>query len=305
MKAHSWLEDVRTIGELSQPELAAKLAELGESELGRQDHDVRAYRETYSSRWWPSRDRAWRHTAHTVGFIAATRIRTAPLPLVSASAVLAEKSLKDTRLKITLDRIQAADYPGGGTHTVLVDMAANAQIDNRSDDLHFAMTYPVRERELAGVSGFPVFVGLPVGPEGVSLGLVTVNVCNDDDENFLKILNSATLKAGLTLLQTWQPALVPLSELARGITVAISQRTRNVAVQKLLMGLDFSANPTGFRLAEGSYVAVQVPEALSIVWDWSQWIFDPRTGHIVSVSNPSQLIPYNYVAIGVSRYAGA
>jgi hypothetical protein len=296
------LEDIRTIGELSQPELTAKLAELRDLQPDSQDRGARGAPETYSAAWWPSRGRAWRHTAHAVGFIAATRNRTARLRLVSASAVSAEKSLKGARLKITLDRLQAADYPGGGTHTVLVDMAANAQSGNRADDLHFAMTYPVRERELAGLAGYPVFVGLPVGSEGLSLGLVTVNVCNEDDENFLKILNSAALQAGLTLLQTWQPALVPLSELARGITVAISQRTRNVAVQKLRMGLDFSSNPTGFRLAEGSYVAVQVPEALSVAWDWSQWVYDPGTGHIVSASSNNQLIPFNYVAIGISKY---
>jgi hypothetical protein len=77
---------------------------------------------------------------------------------------------------------------------------------------------------LAVLSNYPVFIGLPVGSEGLSLGLVTVNVCNEDDENFLKILNSGTLQAGLTLLHTWQPALTPLSELARGITIAIAQR---------------------------------------------------------------------------------
>jgi hypothetical protein len=305
LDARSWLEDIRTISELSQTELAAKLIELGDVQPGRQDRDVRGAPDSYSAPWWPSRDRAWRHTAHTVGFIPATRNRTARLRLISASAVSAETALKGARLKITLDRLQAADYPGGGTHTVLVDMAANTQSANRADDLHFAMTYPVRERQLAGLSNYPVFIGLPVGSEGLSLGLVTVNVCNEDDENFLKILNSGTLQAGLTLLHTWQPALAPLSELARGITIAISQRTRNVAVQKFMMGLDFSANPTGFRLAEGSYVAVQVPDALSVAWDWNQWVYDPGTGHIVSVSNPAQLIPFNYIAIGVSRYTDA
>jgi hypothetical protein len=58
----------------------------------------------------------------------------------------------------------------------------------------------------------------------------------------------------------------------------------------------------GARLAPGSYLAVQIPGGLETVWDWNDWIYDPRNGHVVHRDDPSQLIPYNYIVFGISRY---
>lgn len=302
MNGQVWPVGIKTIGELSEPELAAKLAELGEPDNTHPGDNAPAPPDSYGGHWWPSIDRPWKHTAHTIGFIPALRGQKEAVRLIHAASVMADDSLKGSRVKITLDRIRAADYPGGGTHTILVDISARDQNEILTDDLHFAMVYRIREQQSAGVFGYPVFIGLPVGTEGLSLSLVTVNICNDEDERFLKILESDSIKAGLQLLNTWQPALVPLSALARGITVSMAERTRNVAVQKIMMGLDFAPTPTGLGLAEGAYVAVQVPEALNWVWDWSQWIYDPRIGDIIMESDHDKSMPFNYVIIGISRY---
>jgi hypothetical protein len=40
----------------------------------------------------------------------------------------------------------------------------------------------------------------------------------------------------------------------------------------------------GARLAEGVYIAVQIPETLTRVWDWSDWIYDTSTGQIVKIT---------------------
>ncbi len=80
-------------------------------------------------------------------------------------------------------------------------------------------------------------------------------------------------------------------------------RKQNVGVQRFALGLDFSDVPTGARLAERAYVAVQIPESLTTVWEWSDWIFDREKGRIVSVQDHTTLIPYNYMVFGLSKCA--
>ncbi|HNQ22140.1 MAG TPA: hypothetical protein PKK06_03505 [Phycisphaerae bacterium] len=82
----------------------------------------------------------------------------------------------------------------------------------------------------------------------------------------------------------------------------MATRHRNVPVQDLYLGLDFTNIAGGARLREGSYLAVQIPESLRSMWDWTEWAYDPHKGQVASQSDPKQLIPYNYVIFGVSRY---
>jgi hypothetical protein len=70
------------------------------------------------------------------------------------------------------------------------------------------------------------------------------------------------------------------------------------------MGLDFSPIPTRARLAEGSYLAVQIPETMHTVWDWGEWVYNPGNGRVVNKDDPTQLIPYNYLVFSISRYEG-
>ncbi|NJO50713.1 MAG: hypothetical protein HC840_16125, partial [Leptolyngbyaceae cyanobacterium RM2_2_4] len=84
-----------------------------------------------------------------------------------------------------------------------------------------------------------------------------------------------------------------------------ANRHKNAPVQDIQIGLDFSNNPMGAHLAEGVYIAVQIPETLTRVWDWSDWIYDTSTGQIVKDYSRDQLIPYNYIAFGISRYEGS
>jgi hypothetical protein len=128
-----------------------------------------------------------------------------------------------------------------------------------------------------------------------------VNVKNDDDEAFLGFLESDVFKEGLRLAATAQPVIGLFSQTALSLTKAIAKRNRNVAVQDFYMGLDFSDIRTRARLREGSYIAVQIPERSVVVWDWREWVYNPNNGQIVNAADPAQLIPYNYVVLGVSR----
>jgi hypothetical protein len=231
-------------------------------------------------------------------------VGAAPCPIQAIGTVQADPALRGARVKIALNQLRVADYPGGGTHRVLFDFYDRNQVRGGAEELHFNATYRVREAERAAVVGYPIFIGLNVGSEGLSLRCHTVNVKNDADEAFLDLLEGDTFKAGLKLATTAQQAIAPLANIALGLTKAVAKRNRNVSVQDFNLGLDFTGTAMGVRLAQGDYIAVQVPESLRRVWRWDDWIFDPSSGLIVDRADKRKLIPYNYVVFGVSRYDG-
>lgn len=307
MTASVWFDDLPVLGELPPAEAAAKLRDVGEGDAAAA---LDAAREAPAAAFgplgftWPFQDRPWQHTAHAFGYLAPSPPGDAPLPIRHAGNIPADPTLKHARIKLTLDRLRVADYPGGGTHRVLFDFYAQNQLPGSVEHLHFNSTYRVYEGQHAAVINQPIFVGLNVGGEGVALRCLTVNVKNDSDEAFLGFLESDVFKSGLQLASTAQPAIAPLSAMAKGLTESIAKRNRNQPVQELHMGLDFGDIPTGARLAEGAYLAVQIPETLQTVWDWSGWVYDPGSGQVVERADPTQLIPYNYLVLGISRYEG-
>jgi hypothetical protein len=117
-------------------------------------------------------------------------------------------------------------------------------------------------------------------------------------------LESDVFKAGLQLVTTAQPVIAPFSEMALGIAKTIAARHRNVSVQDFDLGLNFGSIPLSGRLAEGAYLAVQIPESFQSIWDWDEWVYLPARGAVVSRDDHQSLIPYNYLVFGISRYEG-
>jgi hypothetical protein len=306
MSASSWFDDLPVLGKMPPEQAAAKLREVGEDDAAQALETVHGPDARTFGRpmWWPFRNRPWQHTAHAFGYLAPAAPGSDPLPIQHAGNIAAEPALKNARIKITLDRLRVADYPGGGTHRVLFDFYAQNQVPGEVEHLHFNATYRVHEGEQAAILGYPIFVGLNVGSEGVAFKCFTVNVRNDQDEAFLSFLDSDVFKAGLKLASTVQPAIAPFSQMALALTKSIASRSRNVPVQDFYLGLDFSALPMRARMAEGSYLAVQIPESLQTVWDWGEWVFNPLNGQVVNQADATQLIPYNYLVISVSRQEG-
>jgi hypothetical protein len=225
------------------------------------------------------------------------------LPILHAGNIRPQEDLKKSRIKITLDSLRVAAYPGTGVHHVLFDFYAQNQIAGKNvEHLHFNASYRAREGERAAILGYPIFLGLNVGGEGVMFKCYTVNVKNESDEALLNFLDSDVFKAGLKLAKTAQPAIAPLSQMALGLTRTLASRNKNVPVQDFYLGLDFSAVPTRARLSEGSYIAVQIPEALQTIWDWQDWVYNPGNGQIVNKADTAKLIPHNYLVFSVSRY---
>jgi hypothetical protein len=293
-----WLDDIPVAGALSDKALSEKLGEPVTTSAAMPP--ARGSGERFAF------DRllgvpAWRHTAHSFGFIPAGT--SGPSTIRHVSEVQPDQGLKNTRLRVSLDCLRVADYPGSGTHRVLFNFFTQNRTRTRTEDVNFNATYHIREGESAAVLNYPIFVGVAPPETGLVIRCFTVNVRNDNDERLLDLLESDPFRLGLQLAATAQPALAPLSALAVGMTRTIAERHRNIAVQDIYLGLDFGGAATGARLAIGSYIAVQMPGPFLRSWRWSDWSYQPNSGQIV---NPQgQLIPLNYLVIGVSPSSGA
>jgi hypothetical protein len=261
-----------------------------------------------------SASRPWLNTQHQYGYIppftpGAKRF----FPITSASNMPASDALKGKRINIRLDYLRVYDYPhplinlGDNIHTILFSFEAHNQVENGKDEpVSFSQVYKARSGQDAAVTGQPIFIGLTVGINGVGFLCRTVNVSNSTDEKTVQILQSDAVTAGLNLLTTAQPAIAPLTSLARGLTVSLAAHSRNVPVQEVSLGLDFETGALGARLAVGSYVVAQTARPGEIAWN--EWVYDAETGTVVrnpeclSPGENSYPLPYNAFVFRVSPY---
>jgi hypothetical protein len=244
---------------------------------------------------------AWENTTHQVGFITLRPAGSpAPLDIVSSGLIDPDPELKKGRINIHLDRLRAFKYPGSGKHEVLFKFEARNQLPEAAEPITFSQAYSVQDGQLAGVQGYPIFIGLSVGPVGASFRFETINVQSGSDEAILQVLQSSEFKAGLNLLKTAQPALVPFTALAQGVAENFLKRNRGVRVQSYHLGLDFTTAALGASLRQGNYLVVQVPDENTL--KWSEWVYNPEIGAIVSKADEKATIPYNYVSFRVTRY---
>lgn len=298
----AWFDDIPVAGALAASELADRLAEV-EPDLSVDVLHTRrtGERDRFGLSDWLGIEEPppWRHAAHAFGFIPAEETAGQDFTAIQAVGNVApDERLKTAPIRITLDGLRVAGYPGRGDHRVLFDFYAQHQTNAGPEHAHFNSTYRVREGERAAVLNFPLFLSLRASTSGLVLRCFTVNVKNNEDENRLAFLESDVFRAGLKLAQTAQPALVPLSSLAIGFTKMVATRNRNIPVQDIYLGLDFGGPRTGARLAVGSYVLVQVPETFQRTWDWSEWMYEATSGQIVNARR--ELIPYNYIILGIN-----
>ena len=160
MTDSDWLDGLPVIGELPPEVAAVKLREVGEDELAQALAEApEAAPEAFGVPAWLriGGDRAWQHTAHAVGYLApAAGPQAGLLEIQHAGNIAPDEGLKGARVKLTLDGLRVADYPGRGMHRVLFDFAARNQTDQGAEQLHFSTAYPVREGEEAAVLGRPI-----------------------------------------------------------------------------------------------------------------------------------------------------
>jgi len=307
-------DDFQVIGQMSGAEILRKLAEIGDSDDAR-DIAFAAVKRTKPSAKMSDvltvqneqlntlvalnrSVKPYLNATRAFGYIPTSDAASTTLVDVKAAGNLsADTTLRGKAIKITLDRLRIFDYPGKGIHNVLFDFAGRHQAEaSTAEDLHFTQTYRAPEGEGASINGVPIFVGLKVGNEGVFFTCKTVNVSNEDDEKLLGFLDGDIFKKGLQLINGINPVVPIVTGFADGIFRQIAARDKNIPVQNIDLGLDFSTSQTRAKLREGSYIAVQAPDGFDI----TTCQFNPSTGDFVEkgTGKPIQL---NYIVFSISK----
>ncbi|MGH2508146.1 MAG: hypothetical protein ACRDHZ_12185, partial [Ktedonobacteraceae bacterium] len=148
METQAWCGDLSVIGNLPTSEAIAKLREVGENEVADQlsEMERKVVRSGEPSKsQWPLQDKLWQHTSHAYGYIPPSSHHNKPQAIFAAEAISPDASLRDARIKITLNRLRVASYPGRGTHRILLHFAAQNQASDRIEPVRFNATYRVRE----------------------------------------------------------------------------------------------------------------------------------------------------------------
>src|SRR5207248_9383399 len=117
MHTSNWFDDQPVIGKLPPEQAAAKLREVGENEAAdmlevAQDTQSKAFELRGRKSWWPFQDKLWQHTAHAFGYLAPSAPGNDLQPIRSIGNIPADASLKNARIKIALNRLRVASYPG-------------------------------------------------------------------------------------------------------------------------------------------------------------------------------------------------
>ncbi|NJM28516.1 MAG: hypothetical protein HC856_10545 [Pseudanabaena sp. RU_4_16] len=232
------LDDLKTIGEYDDPEsIVSKLQEMGEPDLvdsstgkAKSVDGILNFFNFFNS----AQNQAWAHATHQFGYIAPLQGgSTESQAIRHPGEIAADPGLKNDRINIRLDRLRIYKYPGGGNHNVMVTFAVRNQVADTQESVSFSQVYKVSEGQSAGIAGYPIFIGLNVGSQGVTFECSTVNVKNDADLAILNALESSPFQSGLKLLTTAQPAIAPFTAITLGVVKALAQRNQNVPVQKL------------------------------------------------------------------------
>jgi hypothetical protein len=242
---------------------------------------------------------AYRSSGFVLGFIEPSAGADVTIPILPASLVQADQSLKSQRIKISLDKFFVHEYPGSGEHAILCEFAGKNQVAGEVEALRFALRTKVRDNASASISGYPIFLGVTVGSNGISFEGRAINVANSVDDVVLSALDSAAFKSGLSLIATAQPALKPFTKLAESVVKATLERKKNVQVHNFELGLDFGSNASSIRLRIGSYVVVQTDNPR---WDWSAYHWDRNTLSLQSMEGHNAPLNVNYMVFGVTRF---
>jgi hypothetical protein len=283
-----------SLGSLSPEQIAAYLIEIGDEDeaqyfIGGAGGQAAGYF-----------DRCYVQTGMVIGFIPPGN---GAQDVVGISTVQADEALISKRIKVTLDKFFVANYPGSGVHTILCEFAGKNQALGETEELSFALRFQARDKSSPSIAGAPIFMGLYVGPDGISFKGRTVNVKNTIDDAVLATLDSPAFKSGLTLLHTAQPALKPLTVLATSLVTNVMKRKSNMQVHEFALGLDFNGSATSARLRHGSYVVVQTDEANS--WDWRKYKWNADGMALHPVDDPEDTPDFNYMVFGVSPFTDA
>lgn len=254
---------------------------------------------------WKKERAIFRSTETTFGFLDAKAKKCSNhdklFEISSLVDIDPDTTLKNSKVKLTLEAVRAKDYPGKNVvHEVLFEFQADNQAEGTSERVSYSLMMDIEEGERASVKSWPIFLGLNVGTEGVKFWTSVTNISNPEEKRLHNLLTSEVGTNGITLLETAQPVIKPFTSLITGISKIIATKNDNVRVHNIKMGLDFSQAVDSLKLREGTITAVQVPTKLIDGWSWSNWCYDTEKAMIVSKDEKKD-VPYNYVSIGIKK----
>ncbi len=292
-----WFGPVAPIGQRPTIEVEAQLRELGDEALA--DELVASA--------IPGQEKFYSGVGMLDGLLNRF-VRTIPicgfLPVGERDHILPvtkakpDPTLQDKPLRITLDGLYVARYPGLGIHTLLFDFALKNQRSKGGRQFHYIAKFQGKNGEFVPVRNFPLFYGFKPTAQGITFGFQTVNVASSFDEGLLNFLGTEEFKTGLSLVGTMAPVLGQISQMSVGLTTWLAGQSKNAKVQEFLQGLDFESGPFGGGLAAGYYIVVQIPVEHKREWNWDDWVVDPTLVRLVNRSDTSKALDFNYVVFG-------
>jgi len=308
MNPSTWFPD-QPLDKLPLKQQVAKLREVGEDKVADRFEMTPKKVSTVSrivrhKRWGPFQEKLWMYTSLILGYISPASPGSGPQPIHSVNNIPADPTLRNAPITIALSSLRIAAYPGKGIHHILLHCLTRNWVAGKAEYVHFNAVSHVGKDEYTPIQGYPIFVGLNVGPEGLVFQCRTINVKNEQDVAFLNSLETGAPKGGLQLTNTAQSTITELSEEAFALAKSLAVHNRNIVVQDFSLGFDFSTIPTRYHLAEGSYLAVQLPGDQLPIWDWKEWVYSPDSGQVMHRASAQWIIPFNYLVFSISRYNG-
>lgn len=288
----------KMLGELSQKRIAAYLREIGDEDAAERFEAMKPGGQSLSSMFGND---AWAHTGMILGFIPPEAVATQAVDIQSANSLAPDPSLRNTRVKVALERFWVHSYPGFGTHKVMCEFLGKNQIQGGPEELKFALATEVADGSAASISGASIFLGASVGENGIDFEGQTINVGSSVDDELLGALGGSTFRNGLTLLTAAQPAIKPFVGLTSSLVTAILKRSQNRRVFSFRLGLDFAQGSTSACLRHGSYIIVQGSPS---GWNWADWRWNPSS-HDIERRSDGARIGFNYLIFRVSPYSDA
>lgn len=283
-----------SLGAKSPTAVAAYLRHIGDDAAADRIAAAQAGGQALNLPWG---DDVWGYTGILLGYISPDDEGSSGT-VQNAVAIQPDTSLRDTRIKIALERFWVHQYPGLGSHEILCEFTGKNQIPGEAEEMRFALKTEAKDGSSAAVMGAPIFLGVSVGKNGIAFEGKTINVRSKVDDELLSALESGPFKQGLSLLTVVQPALKPFVGLAGSLVGAVLRRSENTQIYWFKLGLDFSQSQTAAKLRHGSYVVVQGDQSN---WSWDQVKWDAGAQQILRKAD-GKAIPFNYLIFRVSPF---
>ncbi len=224
--------------------------------------------------------------------------------LIPVSQVQPDTSLVGSKLKVTLDGLHIAKYPGMGQHNILFDMVVQNQMpDGESKIFHYNAKFQAHNGETVPVHNFPLFYSLEPSKEGIVFGFQTINVSSEINDGLLSFLDRKEFQSGLSLASAALPILGQFSEMAVSLTKWLAGQGQNKKIQEFKQGLDVSSTGSGSGLRQGTYCIVQIPLEFEGDWNWSEWKIDPNKNRLIRKEDAATVLDFNHLMFGIRLMA--